>query len=112
MKAALLSAFVFPGTGHLFLKKLISGTVLACAACACLYVLISESLEKALQITDKILTGEVTPDVVTMTELLSKQSTGNEDLLLNVAWYVLIATWLIGIVSAYLSGRVKNNAQP
>jgi hypothetical protein len=29
MKAALLSAFVFPGAGHFFLKKHITGTVLA-----------------------------------------------------------------------------------
>ena len=107
MKTALLSAFVFPGVGHFYLKKRISGTILACAAIGSLYVVISKSVERALQITEKIQRGEIELDVAAITELLSKQPTGNEAQLLNVAWAVLVITWLIGIVDSYRGGRVK-----
>ncbi len=59
MKAALLSAFVFPGVGHFLLKKYIPGTVLAGTAFAGLYLLIAKTVETALQIAEKIQSGEV-----------------------------------------------------
>ena len=108
MKAALLSAFLFPGAGHYFLKKFISGTVLAGTAFAALYLIISRAVERALQITEKIQRGEVQLDVTTITELVSKQPTGTEAQLLDIATTVLIITWLIGIVDSYGVGRLQD----
>lgn len=54
MKAALLSAFIFPGIGHFLLRKYMRGAVLAGAAFAGLYFLIARTVETALQITGKI----------------------------------------------------------
>jgi hypothetical protein len=109
IKAALLSAFVFPGTGHFFLKKHIIGTLLAGAALASLYLVFSRMVERALQIGEKIQRGEVQLDVAAITELISKQPTGTDAQLLNVAWTVLIISWLIGIVDSYRVGRVLAN---
>ena len=105
MKAAFLSTFVFPGTGHFFLKKHIIGTLLAGAALAPLYFLISGMLERALQIAEKIQLGEIQPDVAAIAELLSRQPTGSDTQILNIAWTVLIISWLIGIVDSYRVGR-------
>ena len=105
MKAALLSALVFPGVGHFFLKRHITGTVLAGAACASLYLLISEMVERVLQITDGIQRGEVSPDVAAITELVLRQPTGAEAQLLNIASTVFIISWLVSIADSYRVGR-------
>ena len=108
MKAALLSAFVFPGVGHFLLKRYIPGAFLAGAAFAGLYFLIAKTLERALQVTEKIQSGEVQPDVATITELASKQAMGTEAQLLNIAAAVLFISWLIGIVDSYRVGRAQD----
>ena len=108
MKAALLSAFVFPGVGHFLLKKYIPGAVLAGAAFAGLYFLIAKTLEKTIQITEKIQSGEVQLDVATITDLVSKQATGTEAQLLNIAAAILFISWIIGIVDSYRVGRAQD----
>ncbi len=108
MKAALLSAFVFPGVGHFFLKKYISGAVLAGTAFAGLYFLIAKTVEKALQIAEKIQSGEAQLDAATIIDLVSKQATGTEAQLLNIAAAVLFVSWLIGIVDSYRVGRAQD----
>ena len=107
MKAALLSAFVFPGAGHFFLKKHIAGTVLAGAAFTSLWLVISDAVERALQISEKIQRGEVQLDIAAITELVTKQPTGNEAQLLNIASAVFFISWLIGIVDSYRVGHVQ-----
>ena len=108
MKAALLSAFICPGAGHFFLKKYILGTVLAGTAFAVLYLLISKTVERALQISAKIQSGEIQPDVAAIAELVSTQPTGAETELANIATAVLVIVWLIGIVDSYRVGRMQD----
>ena len=78
MKAALLSAFVFPGVGHLYLKKYIHGVILIGVSLVGSYYVISKTVERALKIVEKIQSGAVQLDVTAVTELVSKQSTGLE----------------------------------
>jgi hypothetical protein len=106
MKAALLSAFIFPGAGHFFLKKHVSGAALVATAFAALYLIISNAVERALQIAEKIQSGEVQLDVAAIAELVSKQPTGTGTQVLNIATAVLFISWLIGIVDSYRVGRV------
>lgn len=108
--AALLSALVFPGAGHLFLKKYIPGVALAGASLTGVYYLISETLKRALQIVEKIQAGDIQPDVTAITELLTKQSTGTDATLLNIATVVLVICWLVGIIDSYRLGRVRDRA--
>ena len=109
-KAALLSAFVFPGAGHFFLKRHIAGAILAGAAFAALYVLVSNAVDRALEIVDKIQRGEVQPDIAVITELVSKQPTGTEAQLINIATAILIIAWLIGVVDSYRVGRLQESS--
>lgn len=104
MKAALLSALVFPGAGHLLLKKYSAAVILAGATGVSLYFLVATAIEKALLITDKIQIGEVPLDVAVITELITKQTTGPEAQLLNIATAVLFIAWLIGIIDSYRVG--------
>lgn len=104
-KAALLSAFVLPGMGHIFLKKYICGIVLSGVSLAGIYYLVSKTVERALQILEKVQTGDTPLDIATITALASQQPTGPEADLLNVATVAFIICWLIGIVDAYRIGR-------
>ena len=107
-KAALLSALVFPGVGNFYLKRYISGAVIAGAAVVALYVLISNAIVRALEIVDKLQRGEIQPDMAVITELVSKQPAGTEALLINIATAVLILSWIIGMVDAYRCGRLQD----
>ena len=110
MKAALLSAFVFPGAGHFFLKKHITGTVLAGSALIALYLVVSKTVERALQIFEKIQRGEVQPDIAAITELVTRQSTGTDAKLLNIASAVLIISLLVGIIDSYRVGCIQDKS--
>lgn len=113
VKAALLSAFVFPGVGHFLLKKPIPGAVLAGTAFSALWFLITKTVERTLQIAEKIQSGEVQLDVATISELTSQQATGSDAQLLNIAAAALLISWLIGIVDSYRVGRAleKTNVE-
>jgi hypothetical protein len=111
IKAALLSALVFPGSGHFFLKKHVRGIILTSATIASLYFLISGLVEKALNIADKIQRGEVLLDVAAITELVSAQPAGSEMQIITVASYALLIVWFIGIVDAYRIGHIQHKAK-
>jgi hypothetical protein len=106
-KAALLSAFVFPGVGHIYLKKYILGVVLAGASLAALAYLVSKVVERAFEISEKIQNGEVQLDVAAITELVSKQSSGTDAQLLNMVAIALVMFWLIGIIDSYRVGWAR-----
>ena len=111
VKAALLSALVFPGAGHLFLKKYYLGTALACTSLLSLYFLISGTVERALQIIEKIQFIETQLDLAVMTEILSQQAKGSDMRFMNMIWLLLIFLWIIGIVDSYMTGREKNGTE-
>jgi hypothetical protein len=104
-KAALLSACIFPGVGHIFLKKHIPGVALISASFVAIYYLVSKTLEKALQIAENIQSGDVQLDIAAIAELVSQQPTGTDAQLINIATNTFIICWLIGILDSYRLGR-------
>lgn len=106
VKAALLSALVFPGAGHFFLKRYIPGSVLAGSAFVALYILVSTAVARAVQITNEIQRGEVELDIAAITELVSSHPTGPESQILSITTAALLISWVIGIVDSYRVGRV------
>jgi len=105
-KAVLLSAFVFPGAGHFYLKKKITGSILAIAAFFGLYSIVAGMLELAQQIADKIVSGEIQPDMTIISELVTSHSNKADGQSLNIATTVLIISWVIGMADSYRVGRV------
>jgi uncharacterized membrane protein len=104
-KAALLSALVFPGTGHFYLKRYLAGSVILGLALACTYYIVSKAIDQAYQIVDQIQSGAVQSDIATISEMVSKQSTGGEADLLNLVTLLLGLIWVVGIIAAYLAGQ-------
>ena len=109
-KAALLSAFVFPGVGHVYLKNYKAGVSLGGVSFAAIYYLVAKSVETALEITGKIQSGDVPLDIGAITELVSQQSSGTDAQMLNIATTALVICWLIGIVDSYRAGRVREKS--
>ena len=107
-KAVLLSAFVFPGAGHLYLKEYRLGSILAGASLVGLYYLVTTTVERAWEIAEKIQSGAVQLDATTVTELVSQQSSGADAQLTNIATLAIIICWVIGIVDSYRAGRVRD----
>ncbi|MFV2055273.1 MAG: hypothetical protein ACC707_02355 [Thiohalomonadales bacterium] len=105
IKAALLSALLLPGAGHIYLKKTITGFVLAISASSAIYWLVSNAIEMALEISEKIQSGNVPLDVTAITALVETQSAAVESQQINIASMVLLVVWIIGIVDSYRIGR-------
>ena len=107
-KAALWSIFVIPGSGHFVLKKPIPGTVFIGLSLAALTVILVKAVERAMQIVDKVLNGEIALDPLVIAEQVSMQSEQAGSNLLNITTYLLIAVWILAAIDAYRLGRIKD----
>ena len=106
--AALISALVFPGSGHYYLKKHVFGTILIVTACISLYIIIIQAIERTLLISEKLQRGEMLFDIETILNLAMQHPTGTDVQLLNIATTALIIAWLIGIIDSFRVGRVQD----
>ncbi|MFT5717823.1 MAG: hypothetical protein ACJAWS_002754 [Oleiphilaceae bacterium] len=107
LKAALLSAFVLPGSGHFFLKKYTMGSILAIAAFSGLYSIIVTTIDKALKIAEKIQTSSPPLSIEEISALISQQILHSEAQQINAALLVLLVAWVIGIIDAYRLGAIQ-----
>ncbi|MES2742142.1 MAG: hypothetical protein V4754_14500 [Pseudomonadota bacterium] len=104
IKAALLSAVVFPGAGHVFLGRGRRACLfLAPAAVAAMYM-VSQVYARAAAIVDQVMSGTLAPDLELIMARVSA-APGDEGPLLNVAVCVLLACWVGAIVDCFLIGR-------
>ena len=104
IKAALLSAFVYPGVGHFFLKKYYHTAVFACAFSVPLYFIVSDIFTKAEQVVAQIKNGEIPLDIAAISESLSSSMAGDATQELNTKVYILVIIWLISILDSYRIG--------
>ncbi len=109
-KAVLLSALVFPGLGHLFLKRYGTGLLLIGIASAATYLLIVNTVERSLRIMDDIQNGTQL-NTADLASLVSHQSAGQTSQLLDMAPTILLICWIIGIVDSYRIGRVQDKVE-
>jgi hypothetical protein len=110
IKAALLSGLVFPGVGHLYLRRWWRGVLLAAGAAAVSYFLVSVAVDSALDIAGKIEGGAVPLNAEDISALVSKASQSNEQST-DIATAILLALWAIGIVDSYREGRARDRAK-
>ena len=102
-KAVLLSALVFPGAGHLFLRRKVPAVLLMLATSAALYVLMSSVFQQANLIAEKILSGEIQADVGTVADLLAVPHDGSNKLTLATVGLGIV--WIVGVIDAWRVGR-------
>ena len=104
-KATLLSMLVFPGVGHLYLRKYLLGMVLFIGAATATYFIVSSAVKTALEVAEKIQSGSIPLEVGTITELVSQKSHAGE-YATNNALIALFTFWVIGIFDSFRIGRI------
>jgi hypothetical protein len=110
-KAVFLSAFVFPGVGHLYLKQFVIGILLFGGAASALYWSVSSAVSKALAIVETMQSEGEPLDVEAIARLVSEQAGGAEGFSLRMTTIALLAVWVIGIVDSYRVGRVVEKGE-
>ena len=106
-KAVLISALVFPGAGHLFLRKMLSAVVLIAVTFAAVYVLMSSVVQQANVIAGQILSGELQADLGSISNLVATPEDKTNTI--NMATLALGIAWVVGIVDSW---RVGKSQQP
>ena len=110
LKAALLSAFVFPGIGHFSLKKPVMGVLLSGVAIVCLYFLSIAVLEVVDQLSAQIQSGEIPMDVEKINDMVSRQLLESDDQRINISSLLLAICWLVGIADPFRIGWSQRNS--
>ncbi|MFT4560550.1 MAG: hypothetical protein ACI9BW_000284 [Gammaproteobacteria bacterium] len=105
LKATLLSALVFPGAGHYFLKRYPQALLLAIAATGGLYFLLAETVNRSQIIADKIVNGEIAFDVATIAQIATDPSSNSNSQMLSIATWTILIAWIIAMVDSYRIGR-------
>lgn len=108
MKAALFSALVFPGSGHLYLKRYVVGFLLVVVSVVALYVLVSTALEVAQVVSAEMLNGDIPLDTESISEEISRQEASKGSPLAAISSYLLLFCWLGGIVDSFRLGRLED----
>lgn len=107
-KAVLLSALAFPGCGHFYLKKPIMGGLLTTISVVCLYFFTVSVFSLAKAISDKILRGEIAPDIIEITAAITKGLADSGLHQLNILTISLFSCWIIGMLDSYRVGRLED----
>jgi hypothetical protein len=109
-KAVLLSGLVFPGIGHVYLKRYVHGVILSVGAASAAYFIVSVAVSTALEVAEKIQSSGVALDMGAIIDLVSQQSSGSEHST-NIAMIALVTCWVIGIADSYRQGRAQDKLE-
>ena len=104
-KAALISAFIFPGCGHFYLKCKLRGALFTLFSAGCLYVLMTFLVNIANDISDRILSGDMPLEITSIMLEISSQLSGNASESANIASILLLSGWGIAIIDSIIVGR-------
>jgi len=108
--AALLSALVVPGAGHLYLKRYLCGIALIMTSLACLWVFVERAMQQASIVLERLASDGGAVDAGQIADLVTQTANGSTSLAVTVASLVLAACWVIGIVDAYRVGKAEARA--
>ena len=109
IKAALISAFIFPGAGHFYLKKATIGKVILVSSVLSLSYLGWHAYQKAQLISAKIISGEIPLQLDAIYSAVTQAPVGTEAVLINIATLVFALSWLIGVLDAYRLGNTNRH---
>jgi hypothetical protein len=111
IKTVLLSALVFPGTGHFSVKKPVHGTLLVGITLVCLYFLISKVLEISQNLSAKIQSGEMAYDVDKIAQTVTEKLSGSDSQVINISALVIIICWIFGVIDSFRIGLKQDKIQ-
>ena len=98
----LLSAFVMPGAGQLYLKRVLRGVVLIVVSLVCLWIIGDSVLQQASVALDQLQSGEAVLDAGHIAGLVAQTPGSSAS---GIATFVLIGCWLGGLIDTYWLGK-------
>ena len=105
IKAALLSAFVYPGLGHLSLNHKRRGAIIIVLVTTCLVVLVREAVNQAQAAVAQIQSQGNTIDIAAITAAANQAAANADSTLSNIAFFIIVILWGYSIVDAFLLGK-------
>ena len=107
IKAALLSALVFPGLGQMYLKRYVRGLIPMVLVLTGLGVLIVQATVGALQVLDKIQLQGGTVDMNAVSNLAAGSLT-HGDPYSSLISLGIAGCWVFSVIDAFLLGKEKD----
>ena len=101
LKAVLLSALVFPGCGHLYLRQYQPAAVFTLLTLSCLLVLLNTAMDIAGQLASQIESGQLALNITAIQQAIEQQLYAAESLATSVSSWLLLVCWLVAIVDSY-----------
>lgn len=101
--ALLLSALVFPGAGHLYLKRRTRALAFAMPTLVATVYFIVDATKRANDMVGQVMSGSLGTDPVAIAARL--EQSGPTSFLVDLATYVMLACWIGAMVDAWLLGR-------
>jgi hypothetical protein len=101
--ALLLSALVFPGAGHLYLKRRGRALLFIVPSVVAVGYFLMDAMQRAGALADQIMSGSLGTDPVAIAAKL--EQAGPTSGLVDLAIYAMLACWIGAAVDAWLLGR-------
>jgi hypothetical protein len=106
-KAALISALIFPGLGHLALKRGQRGLLFILPSLAAVGYLVRSVLVLVATLADDVASGKLSPDPVAVLERVN--AAGVDNFATNLASLVCIVCWVGAIIDSLWLGRQRGD---
>lgn len=103
--AALLSALLLPGAGHLYLKHYSRGWIIILLTFSAMGVIVAESLNQAADILQTLQREGGVIDNNRIIELTAQSAQNTDSSLILAATVTLFICWLAGWIDAYRLGK-------
>lgn len=101
--AALLSALVFPGVGHFYLRRPRRAWLFLVPALVAAVIWFGDVTSQVSAILDQVASGAIAPDPVAIAAKLEKEGGGSS--LVSLASIVFVVCWIGAIVDCFLIAR-------
>lgn len=103
-RAALMNAFLFPGVGHLSLKRVGRGLLFLAPTLVAALVFMNGAMDVAQEVAAQVMNGTVSLDPTVLAARIERSSASAP--WMNASVYVIIACWAGSIIDAlFLLGR-------
>jgi hypothetical protein len=111
LKSALLSALVFPGAGHFYLRKYRMAALLIVTTLVSLSLIVMEAIKQAMSLLEKIEASGAAINADNIVEMSTRAADSANTTTTSIATLLIAVCWFVGIIDAYRSGKQDNIKQ-
>ncbi len=104
-KAAYLSAFFFPGSGHVYLKCYLRAAIFIIIAAIGAYLVMSATFSIVWSVANDIEQGKVSLSPDLLMDTVRQSLTVYEESTLVTAKWAIIGSWLVSVIDSYREGK-------